>query len=170
MPSKKKWSHKRFLYKGPYTCCWGVLCWGTLVSVVVEIELQSSVILLGSHPLVEEVTVNCYMVNIQALQSCTSYLVNIQASKGNQVVIRSPPVFPLILGPTNIRLNPGFKVIGWVNCYLVNIQVSQYTLRLSGQRPGFTILYFQSGQRPVFRRKSNGYPVVSGVPFDSGSY
>ena len=57
------------------------------------------------------------------------------------MVIRSPPVFPLILGPTNIRLNLGFKVIGRVNCYLVNIQVSQYTLLLSGQHPGFTVLY-----------------------------
>ena len=37
---------------------------GMLVSIVVEIELQSSVILLGSHLLVEEVTVNCYLVNI----------------------------------------------------------------------------------------------------------
>ena len=113
-----------------------------LVSVVVEIELQSSVILLGSHLSVGEVTVNCYLVNIQALQSCTSYLVNIQASEGNQVVIRSPPVFLLILGPTNIRLDPGFKVIGRVNCYLVNIQDSQCTLLLSGQHTGFTVLYY----------------------------
>ena len=57
-------------------------------------------------------------------------------SNGYPVSIRVPL---FILGPTNIRLNPGFKVIGRVNCYLVNIQASQYTLLLSGQHPGFTM-------------------------------
>ena len=51
------------------------------------------------------------------------------------------PGFPLILGPTNIQLNPGFKVIGRVNCYLVKIQASQCTSLLYGKNPGFTILY-----------------------------
>ena len=60
---------------------------GMLVSVVVEIELQSSVIPLRSYLLIEEVTMNC----------------------------------------------------------------------LSGQHPGF-------------RRKSNGYLVASGFPFDFGAY
>ena len=41
-----------------------------LVFVVVEIELQSSVILLGSRLLVEEVIVDCYLVSIQASQYC----------------------------------------------------------------------------------------------------
>ena len=57
----------------------------------------------------------------------------------NQVVIWSHPGFPLTVGPTNIRSNPGFIVIGRVNCYLVEIQASQCPLRLSGRNPGFVV-------------------------------
>ena len=57
-----------------------------------------------------------------------------------------------------------------INCYLVDLQASQCLVPLSGQNPGFMIPYFLSGQNPGFRRKSNGYLVASGLPFDFGAY
>ena len=68
-----------------------------LVSIVVEIELQSSCystresslglrgdskLLSGQHP--GFTVLYCYLVNIQALRYFTSYLVNIQVSEENQ--------------------------------------------------------------------------------------
>ena len=106
------------------------------------------------------VHVNFYLVGIQASQCLTSYLVEIQASE--QIKWLSGRIRPSLwmLGFTSIRSNPGFIVTGWVNCYLVVIQASQCSLRLSGRNPGFTMYHTTIWSKSRLRSTLGCYLVV----------